>query len=290
MIRMYNRLPKVGETVIVKVTNIDRENQLHDCILLEFGGIAGKITRTECNKKDARTIFKSLKEGAIIPVSCSQLPPEGEDTFVALSYPNLDKDTITKHKSIYTNIMRVVNTLTMMLADNAVSGKDSGATPQDLLTDKHIYRKVSSMVEEVVSSFDSLEELSDAFFVDTTVLHAMAPSWKTCNEVTAFREKLLAKFPLPKKTIAIRFEYKTYNCMGMTAIQNMFNDVLTVAKEFNPLLQITLATESPPIYRLTVKGIELEKLDYTENAIKQIIGALTSDFSDANYLSTELLA
>ena len=101
--------------------------------------------------------------------------------------------------------------------------------PDEILkNNKHVRKTVQKMINEIIGSFESTDDLIDAFFSNTMKLHQIAKKWQECLVIPDFHKKLIMKFPLPKESVTFRFEYTNYCCNGVQKIKEMILFMLSI--------------------------------------------------------------
>lgn len=269
MIRIFNDLPHCGTVVIVKITTVNKITQLHDCILLEYGNIPGKIIRANCSNRETAKDFQNLKIGMIIPVICEKNNME-EELFVPVSFPTLEKDVIKRYKENFNCIIRIINTITMMFI-NINNSNEINKPDKILAENENIRNQVQEIIDEIMSSFDTIDDVINAFFSNTLILHQNAKTWEKCKVINNFHEKLLIKFPLPKESLVIRFKYLNYYCNSVLKITEMLDKVTKLITDFDKIVTVKIAIDTIPFYRISIGEIETNNLvSYVDN-IKRIL-------------------
>jgi translation initiation factor 2 alpha subunit (eIF-2alpha) len=265
MIRIYQTMPKCGIVVMAKITKINTQSQLHDCVLLEYGNINGQIIRVNCNNRKAKEFLK-LKKGMIVPLVCENI---SNSNFVSLSFPTLDAQTIKKYHENYQSITRIINTFAMMLSKT----NNTIQRPDVLLSnDDDLRNKVQLMINEIMDFFsNNQEEIKNAFFTNTTILHAATKSWKYCQTIPNFDQMLLNKFPFPKKAVVINFTYNNYYCNSVDQMKKTFVNIENAVLEFDQHCYVHISIDTPPHYRINIKNIVTSNLEeYVENITAHI--------------------
>ena len=274
MIRIFNTMPQRGSVVIAKITTVDKVTQMHDCILLEYGDMPAIIIRADCNSKAIRTLFINIKVGMIVPLVCHEVPILGS-LFVAVSYPSLDKESIQKYKNNYNGIMRVINSITMMLP---ISHLGEISRPDEILeADESIRKSVQQIIDEIIASFESVDELMEAFYSDTVKLHTIVKTWKKCAGISEFEKKMLCKFPLPKESVTLRFEYVNYYCNGIQKIKEMITKVDQLIHVHDQKVTVKIAIDTVPFYRVIIKEIDTDNLKTYVERLKETLNETQFD-------------
>lgn len=279
MIRILNTYPQCGDIVIAKITRTNKTSQMHDCVLLEYGNMPAKIIKANCNNKDARKVFLNIQIGMIMPLVCQETPA-ANDLFTAVSYPTLDKETVDKYKEKYSGIMRIINTIIMMMYIPSENNSESCRPDKIIENNDSIRNTVQAMTNEIIDSFDTLDDVIDAFLTDTTKLHEVAKNWQTCVDIPDFHKKLIIKFPLPKESITLRFEYVNYNCNGILGIHKMIAKVEQLICQYDSKVTVSVAIDTVPYYRIYIKKIDTECLTTYAKALKEML------FVEQNYDTT----
>ena len=267
MIRIRKQMPKTGNTVIVRITMID-EQQQHTCELIEYGNMPGIICRVEVHTRDAANTFKHLTVGRIIPVMCAE-DVTGDTKRVSLTYIAFDKETIDSYTNCYKNTQKIIAFLATLVGEHCE--KDT-FVPDVLLRDNDVVNIVQRMIDEIS------ENHITTFFNDTNLLHELAKTWMYCNTIKNFNAKLLKHFPKIIKPVTIIFEYRNYTCNAVDGIKRFNTDIIIA---LNGICRCKIDILACPQYKLTIYEVD----DVTVlQRVQGILKSYANDFCEINIL------
>lgn len=269
-----NKLPIVGEVVMIKIDNIDSESLVISCHTLDYidhltkQPLFGYICKAD-GGRSASKIYKCLKIDKIIPVRVIDIDIKNGISF---HFCNLTADFISINDNIHKSITKITNAFINIAYSLYITSNTTlqsidrteilNSVECQLFTQQILDNTLCNYTKhELISIFTNIKQL----YIDISN-NSVFPF---CNN-TAFISLLKKYFPIPPHHLELFLTISTTACSGLSILNDFSKWIVPFVLTYPHITTSLPSNEQPkfelisaPIYKLTITTTN-ELFDNTE--------------------------
>lgn len=272
------RTPKLGDTVVVRITNISNKGMSMSCDLVEYDGYTGIVARVDGRWRTHKA-YRQLKIGDITILACNSVDPAKKT--VDLSYSTIDETKLSEMKEHYKRIERIK--LSMIKIAALKAGEDCNNVKA--LRDNNI------LCAQGLQFFNEIyhDDIVNEFYDLTYDMYERSKQWSFYDD----NVKLLLEreYKLPQYNAKLDIGLVSHNCYSKQHIAHTITLIENLLKEVSSKYLTRNVSEcevvAGPLFRFTVSDQCIEKDDM--DILQKKILELNTQFLDVTMKDIEIM-